>query len=375
MFLCYARKYMLRIASVLRYCYTEDTGMIRENYKRCNRLKAQGGLHMAKIDNLLKAAKGAVDTAKETVEAAKDTVKETLDVDGDGKLDVQDFTIAKDKVKVKGFVDVAKQQIEEKADENTRQRDLKTLQPIKPDELNTTDFDMPKFIRIVSRGKKFVESEVCQGSVGHISNPKDTRVVNIFRDSVNAFGLTFYPDNASELYYVDPSEPGKYIALAEYFNYLKIARVSELQTIAQKLGEKHFRVTYRDEAKSSSSKKAIIQMKGFGSGEHNVTSKSHSTTKIEADMTFPGHSPEEPQLKYMKNDPSIQSLIAMRMDEKTPLLKQHYQLQMSNSSGMKYEEAVKLDTILKELKCAPNVTFASEVENESKRYLEYDIEF
>jgi hypothetical protein len=77
----------------------------------------------------------------------------------------------------------------------------------------------------------------------------------------------------------------------------------------------------------------------------------------------------------MKNDPSIQSLIAMRMDEKTPLLKQHYQLQMSNSSGMKYDEAVKLDTILKELKCSPNVTFASEVENESKRYLEYDIEF
>ena len=109
--------------------------------------------------------------------------------------------------------------------------------------------------------------------------------------------------------------------------------------------------------------------------ERNTTERKYSTVEIAAEMKFPGHEPIKPQLKYMQRDPSIQNLIAMRMDEKAPLLHQKYMLKMSNSSGMKESDAVKIDAVLKGLKCSGNATVASEAKNEARRYLEYDIEF
>ena len=92
-------------------------------------------------------------------------------------------------------------------------------------------------------------------------------------------------------------------------------------------------------------------------------------------MTFPGHAPIKPSLKYMQRDPSIQTLISMRMDEQAPLLHQKFMLKMSNSSGMKENDAAKIDAVLKGLKCSGNATVSSEAKNEARRYLEYEIEF
>ena len=39
------------------------------------------------------------------------------------------------------------------------------------------------------------------------------------------------------------------------------------------------------------------------------------------------------------------------------------------------DDAVKIDAVLKGLKYVGNTTVASEVKNEARRYLEYDIEF
>ena len=49
-------------------------------------------------------------------------------------------------------------------------------------------------------------------------------------------------------------------------NYLKVARVSELQKIAQDLGAKHFRVTYKEQKKSfeSNTAKAKLGVKATG---------------------------------------------------------------------------------------------------------------
>ena len=65
----------------------------------------------------------------------------------------------------------------------------------------------------------------------------------------------------------------------------------------------------------------------------------------------------------------------MRMDEKAPLLHQKLMLKLSNSSGIKESDAVKIDAALKGMKCSGNVTVESEAKNESRRYLEYEIEF
>ena len=97
--------------------------------------------------------------------------------------------------------------------------------------------------------------------------------------------------------------------------------------------------------------------------------------EIAAEMTFPGHDPVKPQLKYMQRDPSIQTLVSMRMDKTAPLLHQKYMLKLSNSSGLKESDAVKIDAVLKGLKCSGNTTVYSEAQNESRRYLEYEIDF
>ena len=92
-------------------------------------------------------------------------------------------------------------------------------------------------------------------------------------------------------------------------------------------------------------------------------------------MSFPGHAPIKPQLKYLQRDPSIQNLVAMRMDDKSPLMHQKLILKLSNSSGIKESDAAQIDATLKSLKFSGNTTVASEAKNESRRYLEYDIEF
>ena len=117
-----------------------------------------------------------------------------------------------------------------------------------------------KLIRVTEIDKRHAESDVCRGSIGFVSDQKNLRIVNIYKDNIAAFGLTFYPDTDYELYYVDPCDRDKYIALDEYFNYLKVARVTELQKIAQDLGAKHFRVTYKEQKTTFSGK--TVKTKG-----------------------------------------------------------------------------------------------------------------
>ena len=48
---------------------------------------------------------------------------------------------------------------------------------------------------------------------------------------------------------------------------------------------------------------------------------------------------------------------------------------MSISSGMKENDAIKIDAALKGMKCSGNTTVSSEARNEDRRYLEYEISF
>lgn len=266
------------------------------------------------------------------------------------------------------------QVIKDGAKERTRQIEENRLQPIFRSTLDGIDFCLPKFVRIIERDKKYMESEVCQDSIGHWSEQKGERIVNIFRDSLSAFGLKLFPDTDYEFYYVDPVDEKHYIALDEYFSYLKIARINELKKIAQDLGARHFKVTYMEKRISFSGKKNKVLI-GKCDINFNAEEKEYSNIAIEADMTFPGHLPMNPQLKYLQKDPSIQTLVSMRMDETAPLIREKYMLELSRTSGIKEKDAIQIDMILKELKCSGNATVVSEVELESRRVLEYDIEF
>lgn len=88
-----------------------------------------------------------------------------------------------------------------------------------------------------------------------------------------------------------------------------------------------------------------------------------------------GHAHKEPKLCYLQREPSIQSLNTLRMDKASPMLHQKYTLKLSNSSGIKEKDAVKIDAALKAMKISGNTTVINEAQNESRRFFEYEIDF
>ena len=203
-------------------------------------------------------------------------------------------------------------------------------------------------------------------------------MLNIYRDSTELFGLSFYPDNRSEFYYVDPSDRNRYIALDDYFGYLKAERISELQRIAQDLGAKHFRVTFVEEKAAYTKAKTTVGGKAAKVGAEASVEKSaseYSKMEIAAENDFPGKAPIKPKIKYLLRDPNIQNLITMRLNEDSALTHQKLMIKLSNTSGLNERDAVKIDAVLKGMKFGGNTTVQNEAKNEARRYLEYEIDF
>lgn len=213
------------------------------------------------------------------INKTKKSLTKIADQNDDGKFDKEDI------IKVTNTI---KTNIDEKA----KEIEIKKLQPIFPADIDDGDFLIQKFIRVADRDKKRSESEVCKGSIGYFTSTKGIRLLNIFRDSIDFFGLSFYPDSRSEFYYVDPSDRDRYIALDDYFNYLKAERISELQRIAQDLGAKHFKVTFVEEKSSYTGKKINAHGKITNADSLDITSnkedEKYSKIEIAAENDFPG---------------------------------------------------------------------------------------
>lgn len=326
--------------------------------------------------NLGEAAIGAGKNAKAFLGKTKDTIIKAVDQNGDGSFDFKDVSAMADSIG--NAAQNAANAMRDNAEARNREKERKALQPVFLEDLDSTDFTLSKLIRVVDIDKKHAESEVCKGSVGFISEQKELRIVNIYKNMIGAFGISLYPDADSEIYYIDPSDRDKYIALDDYFGYLKIARVNELQKIAQDLGAKHFRVTYRE--KKASITKNDMKAKGnvragAAEAERNLSISDNSNIEVAAEMQCLGHAPIEPKLLYLRGEPSIQSLIALRMDENSQIFHQEFSLKLSNSSGIKEKDAVKIDAALKAMKISGNTTVVSEAQSESRRFFEYEVDF
>ena len=314
------------------------------------------------------------------LEKAKKEIVTAIDQNDDGALDIKDVSALAQTVGIlaKSAASVVKNSTAEK----NREIERKALRPIFAEDLDKTDFLLSKLIRLTTIDKKRAESPVCVGSIGFISVHKDLSIVNIFKDKADYFKLTFFPNAESELYYVDPSDRDRYNALDSYFEYLKNVRIDELQKIAQDLGAKHFRVTYKEQQTSTSNKNT--KLKGTGktlNSSANINadiihaSTEKCTVEVAAEMTCPGHAPFEPKLCYLQQEHDIQTLISLRMDSTSPITHYKRTLQFSNSSGIKENDAIRIDAALKALKIVANTTIANEVRNEFKRFLEYELDF
>ncbi len=318
------------------------------------------------------ASKGITDATKEVSsfidKTGKDLAK-AIDQNGDGVLDISDIHTVTDRIR----------EAQEKA---RRKADLERLKPLFPAEFESPEFVMPKMIRVSEIDKDHAENDVCRGSVGFRTVMDDMSVITIFRGHIDDFGLSFYPELENTVYYVDPCDRDHYIALHEYFAYMKMQRVAELQRIAHSLGARHFTVIYKDSSKSVSSYAvdASVSAKNTGvkvgtEAKHTVSNSYESTTSILAQMDFPAHAPVRPELRYLKKEINIINLIEMRMNPQHPLQHQHFSIEMSNSSGIRIKDAAKIDAMLKTMKVACDYTVESQAHDEAHRILEYDIEF
>ena len=317
------------------------------------------------------AGRAASDLFGKTKEAARTFIDEhgLNDIEGEDVAEAADKAMKKVSSVYEGMK-TGGAQLGEKIAKAKREADLKKLQPIFAEDLGTPDFTMSRLIRLTRMDRRRASSEVCRGAVGHDSAPRDVRVVNLYTDHLSRFGLTFYPDAGSEIYYVDPSDRTKYIALDVYFEYMKAVRIAELRRIAEDLGARHFRITYREE------KRALTRKPGISAAATDLErlDASGASSEVAAEADLPGHPPVRPALAYLRKDPAVQALIDLRFSPGS-VPSQRVLIRLGDSSGMREKEAARIDAALDAMKCAGNATVTSEAQSESRRYLEYEIDF
>lgn len=310
----------------------------------------------------------------------KESVSKIVDQNDDGTFDSKDVSLVLDKLKetAKNTYDTMKSNL----DQNQQKKDIKNLKPVFLSDISNPGFlESKKLVRVTTVDKKRADSKVCQGSIGHIDSYDGLEVLNIYRENLKYFDLSFFPNSNAELYYVDPTERNRYIDLENYFAQLKNERISELERIAFDLGAKHFRVIYKEQSITSSKSKVEFKsntkaIKNVGSIDiaKGEASDKFCSIEIAAQSDFIGHEPKEPVLRYLRHEPHILNLIELRMNE-APITHKKMEIKLIESSGIKMNDAYKIDAAIKAMKFEYRKSIVREVNQESQRTFEYEIDF
>lgn len=329
-----------------------------------------------KTESVVKAKKGVAgiitDAGKSALKVAadaKNAVVNTMDQNGDGKLNLKDIA-------------TVTEQIVDKRDRGRLEKEYINLCPIFEETISEPEFILPKLIRVSNIDKKHAESKACENSIGYRSEHDGIQILTVYPKYVDLFGLQFYPNMESEVYFVDPCDRDQYIALDEYFKFLRLKKVNELQQIAQTLGAKHFRVTYAEQESSDTNNKTKAgfsvknKSKASPSSDYQMEmgKKTFNRVEVAAEMDCLGHEPTEPSLKYLKGDPNIEVLIKMRMSKNAPI-HQKVAVNLMSMSGIKVKDAIKIDGALNALHFGGQGSIQKEAQSEARTILEYEIDY
>lgn len=347
-------------------------------------------------------------------ERTHEFVKKTLDRNEDGKINLEDIGIEKEslidaKEKVQKLGDNTRQgaiNLAEKASQGVKQgaaildkaitdsrleRERRTLRPFFPHDTlpfssvnrsyQASDTDgIYNMIRIVERDKKREESVVCKGSIGYWTRAKSLDILNIYEDVAKTIGINYHPALARAVYYIDPYQENLYVNLDEYFNYLKKARVSELEMVASELGAKKVSITLKEwkstlMAKSMKLKAKVTDLPGIDF-KGSIQGTGLVNMEIATNLTFSGHdTPRVPKLLYFKGESDIEQLIKLRInpEKKNQLISKTYSLEYHKSSALTTDTATRIGEALSSLKI--DNTIHIEAQRQSRTILEYHIEF
>lgn len=325
---------------------------------------------------------------KQTAVKAQGSVLKAVDKNGNGRIDAEDFGITRESIQeTTQKLKAGANRIGETLSDAKVELDRKILRPVFKEDLYIgscadnlmTAAQIPNLLCIVARDKKRSDNVVCAGAIGYWTSVKGAELLNIYEDSAAALGFQFFPSVAQTFYYIDPYRSGVYVALDNYFAYIKKNRVNELELIAQDLGAKSFRVTFKEHQKvivKQSAKTSLKVGADHADGCRESTDSDYSRVEIAAETQFSGHSqPNVPTIVYFRNESDIEKLVQMRMDQSNPIKSKDFCFQCSHTSGMTEKTAAKIDLVLRQLKCSGTATLSSEVQREGRTELEYHIEF
>lgn len=337
--------------------------------------------------------------AKDAAAKAQSAIAKAVDRNGDGKIDAEDFGLTRENLEaagdaVKGAAIAAGHGLKAggsamgKALSDARlQAERKALRPVFPEELpfgmeqdKSTNQDLPSILSVAVRDKKRAESEVCQGSVGYYQTAKGYDHLCLYEDNLTPLPLTFYPTASQGIFLASPYQNGVYIAVDEYFNFIRKGIVNELELVAQSLGAKHVRISFQEDTKAHTMQKMHSHakaQKAKAAYDHESTLHESSNVEIAADVKFSGHTfPVAPDLVYFRNESDILKLIQMRTSNSSNRIESKtYRFQCNQLFGVKEKREGEISAVLNYMKPSGAVSYNQNIQRESRTILEYSIEF
>ncbi len=258
---------------------------------------------------------------------------------------------------------------------------IKKLNPLFPNDYNSSDFKLPNIVRIVDDAVRR-DVEVCEGAIGWLTSEKGVEVLHLYDEAVEFSGLKFLPAaTCDSVYYVDPHNRKVFISIESYFSSMQESRLAELQHIAFSLGAKHYWVEMTENTydKQNSFKSAVINANvanASGNEEQHKTSANKSVSVAEAIFSS-GRKPKKPNLCWFANDNNVLNLIEMRCSEDTQDNFSNYTIELSSSNAatMSISTAAKVDGALSSLKIGTRTSFSKNSEKEHNRKMEFKLEF
>ena len=263
--------------------------------------------------------------------------------------------------------------------------DRKLLNPISIDEFNEIADKAPKVIRLLDENP-YITKEACYDAVGFNSNIVKTNVLELIKGKFPTDKFVFYPNDSDFIYLRNPYIENMYISLNSYFDYIKLAKVAELENIANSLGAKYVKITYKEEEKkfvsvsgNSSITGKIIKGKQTIKPSINVSTEltNENLTEIEiaAESSFEGtNNPIRPRLEYYLGDMQIEGFVNSVLGP-NPTTNKSLRIRYNRSNDLNITFAEGIDAVLKKLNMSASASVRSEVEKENRLYLEYEVKF
>ena len=263
-----------------------------------------------------------------------------------------------------------------------------SVKPLTIDQIRDESSDLPNVVVVEDKMIRQKE-EKFQSAIAWFKEYGDIEIMHIWDHGVKESGLDFVPHSVCKgIYYVDPSEPRRYINVNSLFQYAYNARLAELDHIAFHLGAKSYKIKVLEEEKAMDNVRGsysdAISIKGqtmelVNAGqEEKGEYDSDKVVKGEGtiEKTFDGHrEPTLPTLHWFKNDPSIREIVAQICHHKEKPLHQKLELKYSDSMVMSVEMAQKVEVAIKKIGGKIKTNLRKESKREAQSTIVFELFF